>query len=343
MVVHSQGSGGGGAAFFADDDDAPNENYDAAAAAAAGGGKRRSIRLGHQVKSMLRRGGSDGSSSVSFFVPLFVCIEGEPSSCLCYVVTHIFSYACLYLNSMQKSSSRLPKIKTSRRSDGGGGSGDHGSFSSSSAGASARPSSARGRLFSRPSPSSGGSGRGKKKQLSKSIRRKTIDGDAGMQYGSAGETAGAASFLDGQHRPSVLSPRNIDQHPSSVLSPRNVVRHNHQQQQYRQPSNHGHSYNPRQQLHPQQRQKFLPPKPMMPAKEDRHNDTNRTSPEPRPRRTVFFPDEEEEEEEEEEKENGGWYISDDEDDDENTIDFVYENDENDTISIRRRSFLPATW
>ena len=109
------------------------------------------------------------------------------------------------------------------------------------------------------------------------------------------------------------------------------MRHNHQQQQYRQPSNHGHSYNPRQQLHPQQRQKFLPPKPMMPAKEDRHNDTNRTSPEPRPRRTVFFPDEEEEEEEEEEKENGGWYISDDEDDDENTIDFVYENDENDTI------------
>ena len=82
MVVHTRGSGGGGAAFFADDDDAPNENYDAAAAA-AGSGKRKSIRLGHQVKSMLRRGGSDGSSSVSFFVPflfalkeshLFVCV-----------------------------------------------------------------------------------------------------------------------------------------------------------------------------------------------------------------------------------------------------------------------------
>lgn len=83
MVVHTRGSGGGGAAFFADDDDAPNENYDAAAAV-AGGGKRKSIRLGHQVKSMLRRGGSDGSSSVSSFVPflfalkesrLFVCVE----------------------------------------------------------------------------------------------------------------------------------------------------------------------------------------------------------------------------------------------------------------------------
>ena len=65
MVFHAQGSGGGGAAFFADEDDAPNENYDAAADA-AGGGKRK-IRLGHQVKSMLRRGGSDGSSSVSSF------------------------------------------------------------------------------------------------------------------------------------------------------------------------------------------------------------------------------------------------------------------------------------
>ena len=137
-----------------------------------------------------------------------------------------------------KSSSRLPKIKTSRRNDGGGGSGDHGSFSSSSAGASARPLSARGRLFSRPSPSSGGSGRGKKKQLSKSIRRKTIGGDGGgssndnsipnMKYGSAGATVGAASFVDGQHRPSVLSPRNIDQHPSCLLytspSPRDRTR-----------------------------------------------------------------------------------------------------------------------
>ena len=67
MVFH-QGSGGGGSAFFADDDDdAPNENH-YAAADAAGGGKRK-IRLGHQVKSMLRRGGSDGSSTVSSFVP----------------------------------------------------------------------------------------------------------------------------------------------------------------------------------------------------------------------------------------------------------------------------------
>ena len=218
-------------------------------------------------------------------------------------------------------------LKTSR-SGGGGGSGggsfDHGLFRSSSFGASTRPpSSTRGRFFSRPS--SGGKSK-KKKQLGKTVTRKTLGGDDDDDAGGGVGSFGAASF-DGDYRPSILSPRN-------------VVR-DHQQQQYQPQHGHQqHAYNPRQQQQkqqpppPQKRQQYLPPKPkalIPPAKEDQRNDThsyNGASPEPmRPRRTVFFPDDDDEDDDE-------YFSSDDdenEDDDGNTIDFGYENDENEMI------------
>ena len=54
MFHHPSGDPPRGAVFFADE---PNNDHDNAAAS----GKRKS-KLGKQVKSILRRGGSDGSS-----------------------------------------------------------------------------------------------------------------------------------------------------------------------------------------------------------------------------------------------------------------------------------------
>ena len=63
MFHHPSGDPPRGAVFFADEpNDADADGNNDAAAADPGVGAKRKSKLGKQVKSILRRGGSDGSS-----------------------------------------------------------------------------------------------------------------------------------------------------------------------------------------------------------------------------------------------------------------------------------------
>lgn len=112
MFHHPSGDPPRGAVFFADEPNGDDDNNNAAAAGPSSG--KRKSKLGKQVKSILRRGGSDGSS-VSRTCFLLHVIYMCSVRCDCSHACFISPYLCqIPISTYFCSKSRAPSFPCSR-------------------------------------------------------------------------------------------------------------------------------------------------------------------------------------------------------------------------------------